>query len=93
MMEEKGVPIYSIVILLVLFLCCFACIGCCAWACKKRKESKKIADSETDGQPLENVVVHELGEKDEIKEDQKGEQQKDAISAVELQDQATASKK
>lgn len=92
-MEEKGVPLYSIVILLALFLCCLSCIGCCVWVCKKRKASKQIADTATDGaEALENVVVHELGEKDEIKEDQKGEQQKKAISAVEMQEQATASK-
>ena len=41
MMEEAGVPVASIIFLVVLYLCCFCCIGCCVRICQRRKQKDK----------------------------------------------------
>ena len=96
MMEEKGVPIYSIVFLFALFMCCFGCIGCCVWMCKKRKASKQVEDSATEhveNEGLENVIVHEITPNDS-NDDKKDEQKQNIYtnSGVGLQDQQTTDK-
>ena len=44
MMVDKGVPVASIIILMVVYACCFCCIGTCVWLVKRKQNKEAKID-------------------------------------------------
>lgn len=40
MMVDEGVPVASIIFLMVVYACCFCCIGTCVWAVKRKPKKE-----------------------------------------------------